>query len=125
MFHRIIEIFPRLAFLLAVFTIAITFSQSYADIWECTEPGGGKRFDTKPTPEFDCKQLTSTPPIPASSPSPKPLTTQQIATFRNNIKIGDHAALGLVIEVKKPIAKLQLWRGGERWFQIDQLAPYQ
>lgn len=42
--------------------------------------------------------------------------------FRQNIKRGDKATIGLIIEVNRPIAKVQTDKG-ERWFRIDELEP--
>lgn len=42
----------------------------HADIWECEEPGGGKRFTNIKTQATGCKQLTVTPNIVSSPPSP-------------------------------------------------------
>lgn len=42
--------------------------------------------------------------------------------FRKNISIGDDSHCGLVIEVKKPIVKIQTV-SGEKWFKIKQLYP--
>ena len=42
----------------------------HADIWECEEPGGGKRFTNIKTQAAGCKQLTVTPNIVSSPPPP-------------------------------------------------------
>ncbi len=42
----------------------------HADIWECEEPGGGKRFTNIKTQATGCKQLTVTPNIVSSPPPP-------------------------------------------------------
>ena len=45
-----------------------------ADIWECEEPGGGKRFTNIKAEAKGCKQLVVTPPPPpppAAAPAPR------------------------------------------------------
>ncbi|VAW73819.1 hypothetical protein MNBD_GAMMA12-3695, partial [hydrothermal vent metagenome] len=42
--------------------------------------------------------------------------------FRTIVKVGSRSHCGLVIEVKRPIAKIQT-RIGERWLRINQLYP--
>jgi len=44
------------------------------------------------------------------------------ALFRKGLKVGDRTNLGLVIEIKRPIAKVQT-RNGESWFRIEELTP--
>ncbi len=41
---------------------------SYADMWECEEPGGGKRFTNIKADAKGCKQLTITPNVVSSPP---------------------------------------------------------
>lgn len=49
-------------------------------------------------------------------------TAAQTKRFRETIKVGDDSSEGLVIEVKRPIVKIQTNRG-QRWFRIDEIAP--
>ena len=42
----------------------------HADIWECEETGGGKRFTNIKSEAKGCKQLTITPNIVSSPPPP-------------------------------------------------------
>ena len=44
------------------------------------------------------------------------------AKFRTNLKLGDDNHCGLVVEVKKPIVKVQA-AIGEKWLKIDQIYP--
>lgn len=54
--------------------------------------------------------------------SDKRKCNEQLATWRHSLKIGDQTNLGMVIEIKKPILKVQTFLG-ERWFNINQLYP--
>jgi len=49
-------------------------------------------------------------------------TQKKILEFRKELKRGDVSSFGLVIEVKKPLAKVQT-QYNERWYRIDQLEP--
>ena len=51
--------------------LALAAGPSYADIWECEEPGGGKRFTNIQSEAKGCKQLTVTPAIVSSPPAAK------------------------------------------------------
>lgn len=44
----------------------------HADIWECEEPGGGKRFTNIKAEAKGCRQLTVTPAAPAPPPAAAP-----------------------------------------------------
>lgn len=50
-------------------------------------------------------------------------TKEETDQFRKAIKVGDLSTLGLVIEVKKPLALIQPAKGENRWFRIDELIP--
>lgn len=45
-----------------------------------------------------------------------------IENFRANLKIGDYTTQGMVVEIKRPIVKLQT-SDGERWFNLHSIYP--
>jgi hypothetical protein len=47
----------------------------------------------------------------------------QISNFRTGLDVGDDSNCGLVIEVKKPVVKVQTSQG-EHWLKIEELYPY-
>jgi hypothetical protein len=57
--------------LLGTLLLALAAGPSFADIWECEEPGGGKRFTNIASEAKGCKQLTVTPAIVSSPPPAK------------------------------------------------------
>lgn len=106
---------PAIVVICAI-TAYATAAPAIADMWECDEPGGGKRFTQIEADAAGCKQLTITP---------KPLTAEQkqkILEFRGSIKSGIYSSIGLVVEVKRPIALVQT-RIGQRWYRVDELFP--
>lgn len=46
----------------------------------------------------------------------------QLTTWRAGLRIGDQTNLGMIIEIKRPIVKIQTFLG-ERWININQLYP--
>ena len=54
--------------LLGVFLLAAVAGPVQADIWECEEPGGGKRFTNIKAEAKGCKQITVTPAVVSSPP---------------------------------------------------------
>ncbi len=56
---------------LLVVVLAMAAGPLHADIWECEEPGGGKRFTNIASAAKGCKQLTVTPAIVSSPPALK------------------------------------------------------
>ncbi len=60
--------------LLGALTLLVLAGPLHADIWECEEPGGGKRFTNIKAEAKGCKQLTVTPAAPAppaTAPAPR------------------------------------------------------
>lgn len=57
--------------LLGTLLLALVSGPLHADIWECEEPGGGKRFTNIASEAKGCKQLTVTPAIVSSPPPAK------------------------------------------------------
>ena len=55
--------------LLAILFLSVLAGPLYADMWECEEPGGGKRFTNIKADAKGCKQLTVTPNVVSSPPS--------------------------------------------------------
>lgn len=47
----------------------------------------------------------------------------QAPEFRQNLSIGDMTTFGMVIDINRPIAKIQTKDSNEKWFKIDQLLP--
>lgn len=48
---------------------------------------------------------------------------EKSASFQENLVIGDVSTLGMIIEIRRPIAKVQLKSGEEEWFKINVLLP--
>ena len=115
-----------------------------ADIWECEEPGGGKRFTNVKSDAAGCRQLTVTPNVVPSSPLPgkgvpgksqdgfpkvAPQVQQQRDGDRRKILetelINEEKQLQ---DAKRELAEQENTRlGGERNAQrmIDRVEPYQ
>ncbi len=130
--------------LLAMLLLGAVAGPLRADMWECDEPGGGKRFTNIKADSKGCKQLTITPnvvssPPPAgkaaSSPSPEsfpkvaPQVQQQRDTDRKKILetelINEEKNLQ---DAKRELAEQENTRlGSERNYQrvLDRLEPYQ
>jgi hypothetical protein len=53
----------------------------HADMWECEEPGGGKRFTNIKADAKGCKQLTITPNVISAPPSGKSSSTPTPGNF--------------------------------------------
>ena len=45
-----------------------------------------------------------------------------VASFRNQLKVGDFTNYGMVVEIKRPIIKVQTIFG-EHWYNTKQLYP--
>jgi hypothetical protein len=96
-----------------------------AQMWKCVGADGTTRYTYDKAEAKGCQllDLQSEPP-PTVAPAPKNAapSTEQVAAFRKNLKPGDKATVGLVVEVKPPIAAVET---GERvrWFTIDELMP--
>lgn len=56
--------------LLGTLVLLVLAGPLHADIWECEETGGGKRFTNIQSEAKGCKQLTVTPNIVSSPPPP-------------------------------------------------------
>ncbi|WP_444927639.1 hypothetical protein ACJJI4_07785 [Microbulbifer sp. TRSA002] len=49
---------------------------------------------------------------------------KRAAGFRRSLEVGDMTSIGMVVDIRKPIAKIQLQSNGdERWYKIDELYP--
>ncbi len=48
---------------------------------------------------------------------------QSVVDFRSGIKLGDKPQFGMVVDVRAPLAKVQVGKG-ERWQEIEKLVPY-
>ena len=57
--------------LLGALVLTVVAGPLHADIWECEEQGGGKRFTNIQSEAKGCKQLTVTPAIVSSPPAAK------------------------------------------------------
>jgi hypothetical protein len=60
--------------LFGALTMLVLAGPLHADIWECEEPGGGKRFTNIKAEAKGCRQLTVTPAAPAppaTAPAPR------------------------------------------------------
>lgn len=88
---------------------------------EMADQGGpGCKF-AENQPMGTCRRLD----VAAGGQAPRPTadpTPAQVSSFRDKLKIGDRATIGLVIDVKPPIAKIQT-ATTERWYRIDELLP--
>ena len=133
-----------LRFLLATGLLGVVAGPVYADMWECDEPGGGKRFTNIKADAKGCKQLTITPaivsspppagkatstPTPGSFPKVEPQVQQQRDNDRKKILetelINEERNLQLA---KKELAEQENIRlGSERNAQrmLDRIEPFQ
>ncbi|MEQ1774215.1 MAG: hypothetical protein ABL891_10585 [Burkholderiales bacterium] len=115
-----------------------------ADMWECEEPGGGKRFTNIKADAKGCKQLTITPNVVSSPPpagkaasSPTPGDFPKVAPQVQQQRDIDRKKIletELVNEernlqaAKRELAEQENTRlGGERNAQrmLDRIEPYQ
>ena len=115
----------------------------HADMWECDEPGGGKRFTNIKSDAKGCKQLTITPnivsapppagkgasPTPGGFPKVDPQVQQQRDNDRKKILetelINEEKNLQVA---KKELAEQENTRlGSERNAQrmLDRIEPFQ
>ncbi len=93
-------------------------SAAQAEIFKCVKPDGVAFFDDKKHPSLSCTSMN----LESDEKALKPTGKSEILRFRKNLKIGDRTQHGLVIEVRRPIAKIQT-AFDERWFRIDSLLP--
>ena len=128
--------------MLALLTFGVVVGQVHADMWECEERGGGKRFTNIKADAKGCKQLTVTPNIVSSppgrgaggaSPGDFPKVAPQVQQQRDNDR-KKILETELVNEEKNlQAAKLELAEqenirlGSERNAQrmLDRIEPYQ
>ncbi len=130
--------------LFSALLLAMVAGLSHADIWECEETGGSKRFTNIQSEAKGCKQLTVTPAIVSSPPSAKgaartptpesfpkvaPQVQQQRDTDRKKIleteMVNEQKNLQ---DAKRELAEQESTRlGGERNAQrmLDRIEPYQ
>ena len=80
-------------------------------LYKCTQLSGRVTYTNVIPEEFSCLELTRLP------------TKEDNHRFRANIKFGDKSDRGLVLELKKPLALVQLKDGKKVWFRIDELMP--
>jgi hypothetical protein len=45
-----------------------------------------------------------------------------VEVFRSKLDVGTETQNGMIIEMKRPIVKVQT-KAGERWFKVDELFP--
>ena len=122
--------------------LSIVAGPLHADMWECDEPGGGKRYTNIKTEAKGCKQISVTPnvvsspppagkagPTPEGFPKVAPQVQQQRDTDRRKILeaelVNEEKNLQ---DAKRDLAEQEGIRlGSERNYQrvIDRLEPYQ
>lgn len=103
----------RAARILVFACVALLTASAFADVYKCPDEDGQVTYSSKRESER-CEFVAS------ESISPKQISAAP--AFRAKLKIGDMTTMGLVVEVKRPIAKIQTDRG-ERWYRIDALFP--
>jgi hypothetical protein len=114
-----------------------------ADMWECDEPGGGKRFTNIKSEAKGCKQLTITPNVVSSPPggsskeTASPGNFPKVAPQVQQQRDGDRKKIletELINEeknlqdAKRELAEQENTRlGSERNYQrvLDRIEPYQ
>jgi hypothetical protein len=126
----------------AILALGAAAGPLHADMWECDEPGGGKRFTNIKTDAKGCKQLTVTPnvvssPLPTGKGTPTPGDFPKVAPQVQQQRDGDRKKIletELINEernlqaAKRELAEQENTRlGSERNYQrvIDRLEPYQ
>lgn len=103
-------------------------SQAYGQLYKCDHPDGTKTYTNKVLdPPIKCADLMVLRAQREEESNRRyseamAALGRDAALFRKGLKIGDRTNLGLVIEIKRPIAKIQA-RDGETWFRIEDLAP--
>lgn len=83
-------------------------------LWKCIDRDTGSVvFSNAPRKGESCKVLST-------------LLTQEekLQQFQKNLKPGDVSDKGLVIEVKRPLARVQ-GTVAERWYRVSDLSPIQ
>ena len=128
--------------MLAMLILGVVAAPLHADMWECEEPGGGKRFTNIKSEAKGCKQLSITPnvvpspagkaasaPTPGGFPKVAPQVQQQRDTDRKKILeaelINEEKNLQ---DAKRALAEQESIRlGSERNAQrmLDRIEPYQ
>lgn len=135
--------------MLGTLLLTLAAGPTLADIWECEEPGGGKRFTNFASEARGCKQLTVTPAIVSSPPAakgapaqggtrtPTPESFPKVAPQVQQQRDGDRKKI-LETELINEERNLQVARkelseqentrlGGERNAQrmLDRIEPFQ
>ncbi len=112
-------------YIVAAACLVLASEHCLAQMWKCVGADGTVRYTHDKAEAKGCQllDLESEHPlsiVPANRSTAS--STDQVAAFRRNLKPGDKATVGLVIEVKPPIAAVET---GERvrWFAIDELIP--
>lgn len=109
--------------LLVSLLLICAISAAQAEIYKCWKPDGIVFFSDNPKSSLSCTSMNLEPMI-INEPvrHTKPSSKSEILRFRKHLKVGDRTLYGLVIEVKRPIAKIQTVNG-EQWFRIEALLP--
>ena len=132
--------------LLGIVLLAAWAGPLHADIYECEEPGGGKRFTNIKAEAKGCKQLTVTPNVisqpppvgsPAGRPTPSPDGFPKVAPQVQQQRDNDRKKIleteltseeKLLQDARRELAEQESIRlGSERNAQRmnDRLEPYQ
>jgi hypothetical protein len=111
---------------LSVFSVG--FASAGTPFFKCESPDGKITFSATILEQpFVCKDLIQEAYAKSESDirryNARVMQLKKYRTdFQKNLKVGDYSYDGLVIEVKRPIAKIQT-RNAEKWFKIDELMP--
>lgn len=113
---------------LACGILVVASSLAYGQLYKCDNPDGTTTFSNQvlgpPSKCVDLIALRAKREAEANRryEEAKAELDREMASFRKGLKVGDRTDFGLVIEVKRPIAKIQA-RDGETWFRIADLDP--
>lgn len=113
---------------LAFGVLIVAGSQAYGQLYKCDHQDGTYTFTNKvldpPTKCVDLMVLRAQRAEESNRRYKEGMAEldRDAALFRKGLKVGDRTSLGLVIEIKRPIAKVQTGEG-ETWFRIEELFP--
>ncbi|PLK48307.1 DUF4124 domain-containing protein [Uliginosibacterium sp. TH139] len=90
-----------------------------ADVYKCSFPDGHNIYTNDAPKPGD----TNAPYCTKMTRETYPPTAEEIRAFRKTLAVGDVSSVGMVIELKRPIALVQNRDGSTKWYRIDVLTP--
>jgi hypothetical protein len=105
---------PRELIVYAFVILFVPNPVALADVFRCSDADGRISYSNMPE-NAQAGTICTRQGLP-------PPSVEEIARFQKDLKVGDVAQQGLIIEVKRPIARVQTAER-ERWYRIDKLLP--